>query len=172
MIPLAVDISFWILAVVSIVAALAVVGLQDVFRAAIALVVCFLVIAGIYILLSAEFLAMIQILIYVGAISVIIILAIMMTREYQRGNTSTRFRVPGFLVSIVFLGLLLFAVTNTAWNITSSPLDDPNIQVATGSDLAGRLFGAAGYALPIEIGGLLILAVVIGAIVLLRDKDK
>ena len=172
MTPVAVDISFWILAVVAVVAALAVVGLQDVFRAAIALVVCFLVVAGIYILLSAEFLAVVQILIYVGAISVILILAIMMTREYHRGSPSTKFRVPGFLVSLVFLGVLLYALTNTTWNVVASPLDNPNIQIATGNDLAGRLFGAGGYALPIEIGGLLLLAAVIGAIVLIKDKEK
>jgi len=166
------QISFWILAVVSVTAALAVVGLQDVFRAAIALVVCFLVVAGIYILLSAEFLAVVQILIYVGAISVIIILAIMMSREYQHGSPSTKFKVPAFLVSLVFLGVIMFAFVSTKWNVTGSILDNPNIPVATGNDLAGKLFGPGGYALPIEIGGLLLLAAVIGAIVILRDKDK
>ena len=167
---MAINIGFWILAVVSISAALAVVGLQDVFRAALALVVCFLAVAGIYILLSAEFLAVVQILIYVGAISVIIILVIMMTREYQHGNLYNKFRVPAFLVALLFLGVVLFSVLSTRWSITSSVLDNPDIEVATGSDLALKLFGVGGYALPIEIGGLLLLAAVIGAIVLVKDK--
>ena len=166
------NISFWILAVVSVAAALAVVGLQDVFRAALALVVCFLTVAGIYVLLSAEFLAVVQILIYVGAISIIIILAIMMTREYQRGSPSNKFRVPAFAVAVLFLGVVLFAVLSPPWNITGSVLDNPDVQVATGNDLALKLFGTNGYALPIEIAGLLLLAAVLGAIVLVKDRDK
>ncbi|GAI40794.1 unnamed protein product, partial [marine sediment metagenome] len=74
------EIAFWLLAVVGILAALAVVLLRNVFRAALCLVVCFLAVAGIYITLSADFLAVAHVLIYVGAISVLIILAIMLTR--------------------------------------------------------------------------------------------
>jgi NADH-quinone oxidoreductase subunit J len=168
---MAINIGFWILAVVSVAAALAVVGLQDVFRAALSLVVCFLTVAGIYILLNAEFLAVVQILIYVGAISVIIILVIMMTREYQHGSLFNKFRVPAFVVALLFLGLVLFSVLSTQWAATGSVLDNPDIQAATGSDLALKLFGAGGYALPIEIAGLLLLAAVIGAIVLVKDKE-
>ena len=73
------DIAFWILAVVAVMAALAVVLLGNVFRAALSLVLCFLVVAGIYITLSADFLAAVQVLIYVGAIAVLIILAIVLT---------------------------------------------------------------------------------------------
>jgi NADH-quinone oxidoreductase subunit J len=164
------NISFWILALVCVAAALAVVSLRDVFRAAIALVVCFLTIAGIYILLSAEFLAVVQILIYVGAISIIIILAIMMTHEYRRGSPSNKLRLPAFFVTLVFLGLVLFAILNTKWSLTPSVLDNPNIKVMTSQDLAGRLFGTGGYALPIEIGGLLLLAAIIGAVLIMRDK--
>ena len=74
------EIAFWVLAIVGIGAALAVVLLRDIFRAALCLVLCFLTVAGIYITLSADFLAAVQVLIYVGAISVLIILAIMLTR--------------------------------------------------------------------------------------------
>ncbi|MBM4448631.1 MAG: NADH-quinone oxidoreductase subunit L, partial [Chloroflexi bacterium] len=78
-------VSFWLLAVVAVTAALGVVLLRNVFRAALSLILCFLMVAGLYITLSADFLAAVQILVYVGAISVLIILAIMMTREVQRG---------------------------------------------------------------------------------------
>jgi NADH-quinone oxidoreductase subunit J len=166
------QISFWILAVVAVAAALAVVALKDVFRAAIALVACFLVIAGIYVLLSAEFLAVVQILIYVGAISVILMLAIMMTREYHRGSPSNKFRIPGFFVSLVFLGVVLYAVLNTTWNTKASPLDNPNLAVPTGNDLAIKLFGDGGFALPVVIGGMLLLAAILGAIILVKDRDK
>jgi NADH-quinone oxidoreductase subunit J len=159
------SISFWILAVVAVVAALMVVSLQNVFRSALALVLCFLVIAGIYILLSAEFLAVVQILIYVGAISVVIILAIMMTREFQHGSPSNRLRIPALVISLVFLGIILFAVANTTWNISGTAP-----AAATSNVLADRLFGSGGYILPVEIAGLLLLAAVIGSIVLVRNK--
>jgi NADH-quinone oxidoreductase subunit J len=67
------DIIFWIIAVIAVAAALAVVLLRDVFRAALALILLFLAIAGIYVLLSADFLAVAQILVYVGAISILLL---------------------------------------------------------------------------------------------------
>ena len=66
------DIAFWILAIVGIAAALVVVLLRNVFRAALSLVLCFVTVAGIYVTLSADFLAAVQVLIYVGGISVLI----------------------------------------------------------------------------------------------------
>lgn len=160
-----IDISFWILAVVCVGAALAVVSLRNVFRAALSLVLCFLTIAGLYILLSAEFLAVVQILIYVGAISVVIILAIMMTREFQHGSQSNRLRVPALLISLVFLGVLLYVVFNTSWNISTVVPAEPNTVA-----LADKLFNDGGYILPIEIAGVLLLATVIGAIILVKEK--
>ncbi len=60
---MALDIAFWILAMVGVAAALAVVLLRDVFRAALCLILCFLTVAGIYVTLSADFLAAVQVLI-------------------------------------------------------------------------------------------------------------
>ena len=76
-------IAFWILAIVAIVAALGVIVQKNVFRAALSLIVCLVAVAGIFITLSADFLAGVQILVYVGAISVVIILAIMLTGSYR-----------------------------------------------------------------------------------------
>ncbi len=162
-----IDISFWIIAVVCVAAALAVVSLQNVFRAALALILCFLTVAGIYILLSAEFLAVVQILIYVGAISVIIILAIMMTREYQHGSPSNKLRIPAFIVSLLFLGVILFGILSTSWNISAMPPAGPTTNL-----LADKLFGSGGYVLPVVIAGVLLLAAVIGAIILVREKKE
>jgi len=160
-----IDISFWILAVICVGAALAVVSLRNVFRAALSLVLCFLTIAGLYILLSAEFLAIVQILIYVGAISVVIILAIMMTREFQHGSPSNRLRVPALIISAAFLGVLLYVVLNTTWHISTAVPAQLNTAA-----LADKLFSGNGYVLPIEIAGVLLLAAVIGAIILVKEK--
>ena len=119
------EIAFWILAVVGVVAALGVVLLRNVFRAALLLIVCFLATAGIYVTLSAAFLAVVQVLIYVGGISVLIILAIMLTREVQRGSPANRLRIPAFVVTVIFLGVVSFALINTSWHVSMVPLMAP-----------------------------------------------
>jgi len=159
------DVAFWVLAVIGILAALAVVLLRNVFRAALCLVLCFLTVAGIYITLSADFLAAVQVLIYVGAISILIILAIMLTREVQRGSPSNKLRIPAFVVAILFLAVVSFAVVNTSWQIAGIAPQEP-----TTAALAGRLFGEGGFILPLEIASVLLLAAILGAIILVREK--
>ncbi len=158
------DIAFWVLAIVGIAAALAVVLLQNVFRAALSLILCFLTIAGIYITLSADFLAAVQVLIYVGGISVLIILAIMLTREVQRGSPSNKLRIPAFFVAVIFLGVLGYALLNTQWPLSAAPPLEP-----TTAALAGKLLGEGGFILSVEIAALLLLAAILGAIVLVRE---
>ena len=160
-----IQIAFWILAILGIAAALAVVFLRDIFRAALSLILCFLTVAGIYITLSADFLAAMQVLIYVGAIAVLIILAIMLTRDVQRGSPSNKLRIPAFVVAILFLGVVVFTMTNTAWQIAGVPPQEPT----TGA-LASKLFGGDGFILPLEIAPLLLLAAILGAIVLVKEK--
>jgi NADH-quinone oxidoreductase subunit J len=158
-------IAFWILAAIAILAALGVVFLRNVFRAALSLILCFLMVAGLYITLSADFLAAVQILVYVGAISVLIILAIMMTREVQRGSPSNRMQIPAFIVAILFLEVLVLALINTPWQIAEAPPVAP-----TTAALATRLFAEGGFLLPVEIAAVLLLSAIIGAIVLAREK--
>ena len=162
---MALTISFWILAVVMILAALGVVLLRNVFRAALSLILCFLMVAGLYITLSADFLAAVQILVYVGAISVLIILAIMMTREVQRGSPPNRLQFPAFIVAILFFEVLVLTLINTPWQISSTPPLAP-----TTAPLATLLFGEGGFILPVEIAAVLLLSAIIGAIVLAREK--
>jgi len=162
---MAIEISFWILAVVGIGAALAVVLLRDVFRAALSLILCFLAVAGIFITLSADFLAAVQVLIYVGAIAILIILGIMLTREVQRGSRANRLRIPAFIVAALFLGAVVFTVTQTQWQISSVAPQEP-----TTLALGMKLFGSDGFILPLEIVPVLILAAILGAIVLVREK--
>jgi NADH-quinone oxidoreductase subunit J len=160
-----VDIGFWIMAVVGVAAAVAVILLRNVFHTALALVLCLLTVAGIYITLSADFLAVVQILVYVGGISILIILAIMLTREVQRGSLSNRFRIPAFIIAAVFLGVILFALLNTPWQVSTALPVEP-----TTAALAGKLLGEGGFVLAVEISAALLLAAVLGAIVLVREK--
>jgi NADH-quinone oxidoreductase subunit J len=158
-------ITFWIMAVIIVAAALGVVFIRNIFRAALTLILCFVTVAGLYITLSADFLAAVQILVYVGAISVLIILAVMMTREVQQGNLANRLGLPAAVIALVLLVILVYTAVNTRWNIAAeAPL------ASTTMPLADRLFGDAGYLLPVEIGAVLLLAAILGAIVITREK--
>ena len=159
------EIAFWVLAILSVVAALGVVMLRDIFRASLFLILCFLTVAGIFVTLSADFLAAVQILIYVGAISVLIILAIMLTREVTRGSLFNRLRLPALVIAALFLGVLSFALTSTKWPLSQAPPQEP-----TTSALAVKLFGEAGFVLPVEISAVMLLAAILGAIILVREK--
>ncbi|MFY9814714.1 MAG: NADH-quinone oxidoreductase subunit J [Dehalococcoidales bacterium] len=160
-------IAFWIFAVAIVGAALGVVLLKNVFRAAILLITCFLGVAGIFILLSADFLAAMQILIYVGAIAILVILAIMLTRELSIGSPSNKFKIPALIIAGLFgLGIIL-TVINTKWLInTTTPAP------TTTSGLAVKLFSKDGFILPVEIIPTVLLATILGAIVLIKDKKK
>ena len=160
-------IAFWIIAVAIVGAALGVVLLKNVFRAAILLITCFLGVAGIFILLSADFLAAMQILIYVGAIAILVILAIMLTRELSIGSPSNKFKIPALIIAGLFgLGIIL-TVINTKWLInTTTPAP------TTTSGLAVKLFSKDGFILPVEIIPTVLLATILGAIVLIKDKKK
>jgi len=158
-------IAFWIMAVVIVASALTVVFIRNIFRAALALILCFVTVAGIYITLSADFLAAVQILVYVGAISVLIILAIMMTRNVQRGSPSNKMRIPAFFVAVIVMGTMIYTIVSTNWQIaTADPLTPTTVP------LANQLFSENGYILPVEIGAMLLLAAILGAIVIAREK--
>lgn len=164
-------IAFWILALVTVGAALGVILQNNVFRAALSLIVTLIAVAGIFVILSADFLAGAQILIYVGAISVVIILAIMLTRDLSHGNPSNHLKIPAFIIAAIFFGLLTFAVVGTNWRISTIPPQTP-----TTLALAEQIFGQNGqngqnsFILPLEISATLILAVILGAIVIAREK--
>ena len=162
---------FWVLAVTSVVAALGVVGIQDIFRAALLLVLTFLAVAGIFILLNAEFLAVVQVLIYVGAISVLIIFAVLLTRDVEQGNPSNHLRLPAFLgAGLLFLSLT-YAIVKTSWSEIppESLARAEEVFASTPQWLAGLLL--RGWALPFEAVSVLLLAVVLGAVVLIRERQ-
>ena len=160
-------IGFWIMAVTVIGAALGVVMLKNVFRSAVLLIACFLGIAGLFILLNADFIAAMQILVYVGAISILVILAIMLTKELSIGNPSNKFQIPAVLISAAFCGVVIWAITNTTWQISSAAP-----AAVTTSGLAVKLFSQDGFILPVEIIPIILLATILGAIVLVKDKKK
>jgi NADH:ubiquinone oxidoreductase subunit 6 (subunit J) len=106
---------FYLLAAVIVVSGILVVTLRNVFHSALALVLTFFTVAGIYLMLSAEFLAAVQVLIYVGAVTILILFAIMLTHQIQSNSIrqSNEQVIPAALISIIFLVLAIFAMTRT-----------------------------------------------------------
>jgi len=175
LIKMTTEIAFWILAIITVCAALAVVLLRDIFRAALLLVLCFFTIAGIYITLNADFLAAVQVLVYIGAIGILLMFAIMLTRNVREGNPFNRLKIPALILALLVLATIVGVVVATDWTtvsgvpeVVSSELDQP-----TTSNIASALFEKeGGFVLPFEIASVLLLAALIGAVVLVRRKEN
>lgn len=167
------EIIFWALSAGAVGAALGVVLLKDVFRSALLLIVLFLSIAGHFVLLAAEFLAVVQVLIYGGAISILIIFAIMLTQNIQQGNLANRLQIPAILLSSLLLAALIFVFLDTDWNLISKFDYETNIVNSAFKDtpatLASLLF--ENYALAFGVAGGLLLASIIGALSLVRGNQ-
>lgn len=187
------DVVFWILAVMAIVGALGVVLLPNLFRAALLLIAVFVAVAGMFILLSAEFLAVVQILIYVGAIAILIIFAVMLTRDVQRGNLPNRMHIPAAVFAALLLSALVAVAVDTEWNFLPDDQQErvELVQVSAVTTLTGEALDEAGvsqteqkemqesgladllisdYVLPFEAVSVLLLAALIGALVLVRPN--
>jgi NADH-quinone oxidoreductase subunit J len=157
---------FWILALVILVSGLMVVTLRNIFHCALALVLCLFSVAGIYILLHAEFLAAAQVLIYVGAVAILIIFAVMLTtdlasRRIKQNNESIF--VALFVCIIFVLSALTLLYQTDIWRYATEELPTDNVTVI------GKYLMTE-YMLPFEIVSVLLLAALIGAIVLARRE--
>lgn len=172
---MALDAAFWILAVVSVVSAVAVVFLRDVFRAALFLVLGFFTVAGIYVTLDADFLAAVQVLVYVGAVGMLLLFAIMFTRDTRRGSLFNRLKMPAMVFAAVLLGIMIYTMTATDWASLGAAAHPalPGLQ-ESGTGLTGSigesLFSKNGFVLPLETAGVMLLAAVLGGIVIMREK--
>lgn len=162
------------LSITSVLAAIAVIQLQDIFRAALMLVLTFLAVAGLFVLLNAEFLAVVQVLIYAGAISVLIIFAVLLTRDVETGNPSNRLRLPAFLGAGLVLAVLVFVIVQTNWSLLEDALSRESLAkveeifASTPQWLAGLLLRE--WVLPFEVASVLLLAAILGALVLVRER--
>jgi len=142
-----------------------VVTLRNIIHSAVAMMVCFGSLAGMYALLGAPIVAAAQVLIYLGAISVLILFAIMLTQAGDANLPSPFHRQvwAAALVSLVVVGLIGWAVTATDWGNATV------VVVIVIDALAKSLF--TDYALPFEILSMLLLAAIIGAIYLARRPE-
>ena len=186
------DIIFWVIAISSIVAAIAVVQLRDLFRAALFLVVTLAGIAGLFVMLRAEFLAIVQIVIYVGAISVLLLFAVLTTRDVSHGNPSNKLRVPAAILALGLLTVFVFVAINTEWNLLSDVIPEPgSVDMAASAGgtaldpatieqvktvLQNTIPGIADlllrdFVLAFEAGSVLLLAAIVAALALVRETS-
>ncbi len=166
---------WWVIATLTVVAALLVVFLQDLVKAAMALIGTFLGIAGLFVMLNAEFLAVVQVLVYAGAVSILLIFGIMMIRDTQRGSPANSLRIPAFALGAAFVGVIAFVVMDTQWNLLSDAVLTPAAQVGIEevfSDsppvIGGLLLRE--FVLPLEAAALLLTATLVGAIALVKGE--
>jgi len=188
------DVVFWILSVMAVVGALGVVMVPDLFRAALLLIVVFIAVAGFFILLSAEFLAVVQVLIYVGAIAILIIFAVMLTRDVQHGNLPNRMQMPAAVLAALLFAALVSVAVDTQWEFLPAEQQErvDLVQTSAVTTLTGDVLTEAGitgpeeqaevqnagladllisdYVLPFEAVSVLLLAALIGALVLVRPN--
>jgi NAD(P)H-quinone oxidoreductase subunit 6 len=170
---------FVMLAIPAAIAALTVVLARNLFHSALALVGTLFAIAGIYALLEAEFLAVSQILVYVGAISTLITFAIMLTRGMMYGATSPLNRQSGTAIMIMGLlfavlgGLVAWmpwpqapaALESFSWGIFSDRITGEAIIASLGQKFLTT------YLVPFELMAVLLLVSLAGAILLARDRQ-
>ena len=170
------DFLFGILSVVTVVSSILVIRFQNLFRAALMLVVSFGAVAGLFVLLNAEFLAVVQILVYVGAIAVLIIFGVLLTQELEIGNKSNSLWLPALIGSSMFLAVVIFVVLDTDWSLIQNVVADDTMSKvgellsSTPSWLASVLLRE--WVLAFEAVSLLLLAAIIGSIVLVKERDQ
>lgn len=156
------SLAFYTIAAVTAGSAVLVVTLRNLLHAVLFLVLTFFGMAALYITLNAEFLAAVQVLIYAGAITVLMIFAVMMTRNaVTQGNLPNRMQGPALLVALCTFAIMTVVLLGTHWGVV------PAVQVQTSTDLYDALFTL--YTLPFELASILLLIAMIGAIVLARE---
>lgn len=158
--------AFYLIAAVAVISALAVVTVRNIFRSALCLVLTFFSLAGLYVLLEAEFIAAAQVLIYVGAITILILFGVMLT--YRLTDKTIRQASEGRMISLIVvmvLGCLIAIVLRaTRFPVTSEPVSHPTIAYL------GQLLMTQ-YLWPFEVVSILLLAALVGAIVI-ATKDE
>lgn len=160
--------AFISLALVAIIGGMLLLNLKKVVHMIVALVFTFLAIAGIYILLSAEFLGVVQVMIYSGAISIIMLFGIMLTKHNDVDESDSN--VSGWKKALFFIGIVCFGAVfyvglyDLDFGTQPAPLHENNTE-----QLGMALF--SDYVIPFELMSVLLLVAFVGAIILSRKDD-
>ena len=154
---------FVVLAASTLLGGLGVVLTRNVVHAALFLLMSLVSVAGIYLILFTEFLALVQVLIYGGAIIIVLVFAIMLTRTSEYPHISDNRQWPLAAIAAMALGAVLAAAFWT------SPPTGTAAQSPAFSELANSLFTR--WAIPFEVASLVLLVALIGAIIIARTGN-
>lgn len=155
-------VAFWVLSATTIACALAVAVVRNLVHAVLFLALTFVGVAGLYVVLAADFVAVVQVLIYAGAVGVLMTFAIMLTPAADRENSATAFQVPAFVLALLVFLVILYVVRDTSWQVSDREA------FATTARSLGEAF-LKPYIVPFEIASVLLMTAMIGAIVLTRE---
>jgi NADH-quinone oxidoreductase subunit J len=158
------DALLWILAAIMLGSGLLVVTMKDIIRCGLAMIVCFGALAGIYVLIGAPLIGAAQVIVYIGAISVLILFAIMLTQTKDAPARLVFQTQAGFaaIASVIIAVVIALSVVATDWQEVGE-----RVRVAT-NDMATTLF--TDFVLPFEVVSVLLLAAVIGGVFLAKRE--
>ena len=162
------EVVFYVIAILTIIAAVGVVTIPNVVHAALFLILTLIGVAGFYVLLTSEFLALVQILIYAGTVSVLLLLALMLTRGQQQNlpTVASGAQWPlGLVAAGVLVAALVTAVLDSTW-----PGDAGEVTIVSIETLGGALF--RDWLLPFILLAVLLDIALTGAIILARQDEE
>lgn len=168
------QILFIIISFITLISGWIVVTDRNLFHAALAMMASFLGVAGLYVLLEAGFLAAAQLLVYIGAISILVIFAIMMTRRLMQTTESPYNSqwIMGAVASLLVFGLFMLVLLPVfpLDQATAAPVEPAAVEgmVVT---LGQLLVSAEAYVIPFEIASVLLLAALVGSIIIARPDQ-
>jgi len=159
------ELIFYAIGALTVAGASGVVFSRNIVHAALFLMLSLFAVAGVFLLLAAEFLAIVQVLIYGGAVTILILFAMMLTRVRDLPTAADGPQKPfAFLLAGAFAAASIAAITTTDW-----PGQTSEINVVSFNDIGSALFTT--WAVPFEIASLLLIAALIGAIILARSEE-
>lgn len=158
------NIAFIAIAVFTLAAALAAATLQKLMHAALSFAVAFVGVAAFYFLLGAEFVGLVQVFVYIGAVAVLVVFTILLTRRDV--NEAERFKFGGATVAIAVFGGLVWAILKTG----SVSIGAPHLESLTVRQIGQTLM--TDYVWPLQCVGLVLTAALIGALILVMEEKR
>ncbi len=161
---------FFSLALISIGSAVVMITRRSPITSALYLILNFFSVSGLYLLLRAQFIAIIQVLVYMGAIMVLFLFVIMLLNLQDEKKLIERFsykKITAVLLSILLFCLLGFTIY-FGFGGKFTTMSDKALQFGTAEYLGAELF--TNYSFPFELASFLLLAAIVGAVVLAKKK--
>ena len=161
------EVIFYFVAALTVLGSMGVVLARNVIHSALFLILALLAVAGVFILLAAEFLAIVQILVYGGAVTILILFAMMLTRVRDAPEALDGPQRPfAALAAGAFLAISILAAVSTDWQALGATEE---IHVVSFEAIGNLLF--TNWAIPFEIASLVLIVALIGSIILARGEE-